>query len=618
MSLVSVQSLTCEQATKLLFKDASFGIQEGDKLAVIGPNGSGKSTLLELIAGSIDATSSTIVTRNGLQISYLKQQLEFEPSHTIQDHLFQSKTPAALAYQEYQECLSRYQVSVNDDTEEAFNLASAKMDQLDAWAYESRVTSILSELDIDDLSQKMSDLSGGMLKKIALAQFFFDSADLLILDEPTNHLDVQTIEWLEGMLKQSQSAILMVTHDRYFLDKVCTKVIEIDQQHLFLYEGNYHAYLDQRQQRYAEQEKHESRIQSVLRVELAWLKRGPKARSTKQKARKDRIYSLLSRDSIDSQQSVSFDVADRRLGKKICELKEVSKSFSNQNVISSFSYRFNQGDRIGIVGPNGSGKTTLLKLIMEQISPDSGEVDCGVNTTFAYFDQHSEHFDLDQTILEHVNEIGSQIKRHDDTYVSAPKLLEQFLFPSSMLNTPIYKLSGGERRRLHLVCLLLENPNFLLFDEPTNDLDIQTLSVLETFLNEFKGCVLVISHDRYFMDRVVNQLFVFKPGGVIVPITGSYSDYREILREIELSKSKPSKLSSSVSDRDERHAHQKALKLIEKKIAKLEKEQESLSYRLSELSPTDSTYVTVCSDLKSLSSNLDSAMEEWESLLTNE
>ena len=504
MSLLSVKDLSCSQAIKVLFENATFGINENDKIALIGPNGCGKTTLLTLLSEVTQDTHPNIATQNGLTIAYLNQKLKFNPAHTIQEHLFESEDPAIKALRYYQKCLMEYQENQTPDTEDAFTNASSEMDRLDAWEYEDRVSCILKELNITNMDQHMRDLSGGMLKKISLAQFFFNKADLLILDEPTNHLDIKTIEWLEGMLAASKSALLMVTHDRYFLDKVCNKVFEIDQQQLFVYNGNYQIYLEQRDQRYAAQNKHEQSIQSVLRVELAWLRRGPKARSTKQKARKERIHTMIDRKMVTPEQVLSLNVKERRLGKKICELKHVTKTFDTRPIITDFSYIFKQGERIGILGPNGTGKTTLLNLIMGILEPDSGEVDVGINTLFGYFDQHSKEFNLDQTIYEHVTEIGTQITNHEGRLISAAKLLEQFLFPSSMLKTPIGKLSGGEKRRLHLVCLLLKNPNFLLFDEPTNDLDIQTLSVLEDFLASFAGCVIVITHDRYFMDRVVD------------------------------------------------------------------------------------------------------------------
>lgn len=616
MSLLSVKNLSCAQAVKILFENATFGVNTGDKIALIGPNGSGKTTLLTLLSNVVEAPHENVATQNGLTIAYLAQKLAFNPEHSIQDHLFQSEAPAVTAIAQYQKSLNDYQNKQTTETEEAFTHASSEMDRLNAWEYEDRVNSILTELNITQLDQKMSDLSGGMLKKISLAQFFFDSADLLILDEPTNHLDIRTIEWLEGMLAASQSALLMVTHDRYFLDKICNKIVEIDQEKLFVYNGNYQVYLEQRDQRYAEQAKHEQSIQSVLRVELAWLRRGPKARSTKQKARKERIHTMLDRNTITPEQVLALNVKERRLGKKICELKHVKKSFGDTPIIDDFSYIFKQGERIGILGPNGAGKTTLLNLIMDKLTPDSGEIDVGVNTVFGYFDQHSQEFDLNQTIYEHVTEIGTQIRNHEGTLVSASKLLEQFLFPSHMLSTPIGKLSGGERRRLHLVCLLLANPNFLLFDEPTNDLDIQTLSVLESFLADFKGCVIVISHDRYFMDRVVDQLFVFKGKGKIASMEGTYTDYHDALKEIEAleKKNKTPTDKPKTSQTTLEPQEQREFNALESQIESLETEQSRLNEELSTLASHSEDYATLCKRIKLISDELALKLEKWEEL----
>ena len=522
MSLLSVNQLTLVQGIKTLIDNATFGVAASDKIAIVGPNGCGKTTLLTLLSKVKTESVEGVVCQKGLRITFLRQTQDFNPDDSISDHLFQSNSRASVAIRRYQLALSH---SENPNSEDELVEAMSEMDQANAWEYEARVSSILSELKLSDLSLKMKDLSGGMQKKIALAQAFFEDCELLILDEPTNHLDIETIEWLENTLKRYQSAILMVTHDRYFLDKVCTKIIEIDACKLYVHEGNYPYYLEQRNARYAAQEKHNQTLQSILRIELAWLRQGPKARSTKQRARKQRIEGLQSIDKSVSQEGLELSVANRRLGKKILEIKAVDKSFESKPILSEFSYTFKLGERLGIVGPNGVGKTTLLNLITGRLSPDAGEVDPGVNTVFGYFDQHSFAVESDQTVYEHVADIGNQIKLHDDTVVSASQLLERFLFPSAMLKTPIAKLSGGEKRRLHLVCLLLKNPNFLVFDEPTNDLDIQTLSVLEDFLINFSGCVIVISHDRYFMDRVVNQILVIQGPGDILSFPGNYSDY---------------------------------------------------------------------------------------------
>ena len=621
MSLISVLSLSCEHASRCLFKDANFSIASGDKVAVVGPNGCGKSSLLDILANPDGSQLASVVKQNGLRVAFCPQKIQFDPDHSIYDHLFQSDSSVTQAYKAYDRALKSYQTFQTTESEQAFNDASQRMDQCDAWVYESRVRALLNELHIDDLNKKMGLLSGGMLKKIALAQFFLEPADCLILDEPTNHLDIPTIEWLEKRLLETSSALIMVTHDRYFLNKVCQKIIEIDQQTVYTYDGNYEAYLAQREQRLARAQKSESRVQSVLRVELAWLKRGPKARSTKQKARKDRIHALMTRDALTPEAVLSFNVADRRMGKKICELKAISKSFDERCVIRPFSYRFNEGDRIGILGPNGSGKTTLVNMIMQELRPDSGEIDVGVNTEFGYFDQHSASFDPYQTVLEFVNEIGSHIKQHDGTYVSGSKLLEQFLFSSEQFNTPIGQLSGGEKRRLHLVSLLLKNPNFLIFDEPTNDLDIQTLSVLEQFLCDFKGSVIVISHDRYFLDRVVNQLFVLKPNTDIAVLAGSYSDYADVVKDIHLLDSERVKNNDkpSISNNQKNRQKQKQIQMLEKKIENLEsKKKQILMQQLSDMGFDHPDYKQQCEKSACLDTELDTAMSEWSALVDND
>lgn len=622
MTLLSVNSLRCTQSFKLLFENASFGIEAQDKVALIGRNGSGKTTLLTLLAESKKMPHPAVALKQDLRITALAQQSDFDPEHTILDHIFRSQTRAAKALHGYQSALLAFESGDSETAEEDFNQANSEMEQANAWDYEARVSSLLRELNIDTLTQKMKDLSGGMRKKIALAQAFFEDSDLLILDEPTNHLDVVTIEWLENMLRRHSSAVLMVTHDRYFLDKICTKILEIDQQKVFSYKGNYLTYLEQREYRYQVQDKNEQRIQSVLRVELAWLRRGAKARSTKQKARKDRAYDMINRDGVTKEASIELSVGHRRLGKKILELKEVYKSFDEKKIIQDFSHSFKLGERIGILGPNGSGKTTLLKLIMEQLEPDKGVIDVGVNTVFGYFDQHSLVLDDEQTIFEYVSQIGSQIMRPDGTIISASKLLETFLFPSQMLKTPINKLSGGERRRLHLVCLLLKNPNFLLFDEPTNDLDIQTLSVLEDFLMNFSGCVIVISHDRYFMDRVVDHLFVFQQRGRINEFTGSYSEYREHLKDMKteaLKKATPSQSTQNNRKEDKpvkklSFNEQEEFKKLEKDIESLEKEKKELSEKFSAGTLHADHYKSAGERLKAIDESLETKFVRWEKL----
>ena len=621
MILLSVQNLSASRGAKDLFQNVTFGMAEGEKIALIGVNGCGKSTLLSEVALAIGKSHPHIQSTPGLAVALLSQTPSFLPEDTILEHLFRGDSGVVQLIRDYHRCL----VDLEGDQAEAAGAAlsdlMARMDVAQAWDYERRVTSILKELHISDLTQKMGTLSGGMVKKVALARLFFEDADLLILDEPTNHLDIETIDWMETMLKRSQAAVLMVTHDRYFLDRVCTRIFEIDQKTLFIYEGNYPVFLEQRAARLLAQQNQEMTIQSILRVELEWLKRGPKARSTKQKARKDRIDEMQNRQGLEEVSAIELGVSGRRLGKKILELKKITKSFGDKPVLSPFSYTFKEGDKIGILGPNGAGKSTLFNLISERLVPDSGVVDAGINTHFGHFEQQSDAMDEAMSVLSYAKQYGEQIMMHDGVRVSVAKLLERFLFPVSSFNTLIGKLSGGERRRLQLVCMLLENPNFLLFDEPTNDLDVMTLSVLESFLLGFKGCVLIISHDRYFLDRVVDQLFVFDGNGGISPFWGGYSDYADSLKfKPVLAPSPPQEkapvVSKPVSEKKKNLSfkEQAEFEKLESTIESLETEKEGLTALFLSDTTTADAYKMAGLRLSEIEDSLETLMARWEAL----
>lgn len=612
MHYLSVQNLTCVQGAKTLFDSISFGIEAGEKIALIGINGCGKTSLLNEIVAVSQTPNAAIMTKQGLKISYLSQLPTFDPQYTILDHIFQSNTPTARVLRSYHRCLE--DPSLGAELSECL----AQMDIYGAWDYEAKITAILDELKLYQLHLPMSTLSGGMIKKVSLAQVFFEEADLLILDEPTNHLDIETITWLENTLKKMNKALLMVTHDRYFLNKVCTKIIEIDKKQLFTYHGNYQAYLEQKALRLKTQQRTEENIEAILRVELEWLSRGPKARSTKQKARIQRIDAMQTREVEEKNIDIELGVAGRRLGKKILELKEVTKTFENRVVIPAFSYTFKQREKIGILGPNGSGKTTLLNLITGQISPDSGIIDAGVNTFFGYFDQHSRTLETDLTVYEHIHKIGSYITLHDGTQLSAAKLLEQFLFPSYMFKTKIKDLSGGERRRLDLVSMLLKNPNFLLFDEPTNDLDITTLSILENFLLTFAGCAVVISHDRYFMDRVVDQLLVFDEGQ-LTHFSGTYSDYVFMQQEKGIKqKVAPAIKKSEPPQRDLHKSQKQEMKTLETEIQALELEFKKIDQFFLSNAGSALDYEIAGKRRKEVEQSLEIKFAKWEQLASLE
>lgn len=611
MPILSIKNLSCIQGIKVLFENATFAIEKHDKVAIVGPNGCGKSSLLKQIQHAAATPSKHISTQKGLKVAALLQEPLFEPEHRIQEALKHAQLPSAQIIYRYEHTLKHYQDQACAASEAAFLAASEAMDAFNLWDYEEQVTSVLATLGIHNLNHKLKDLSGGMRKKIALAQLALEDVDVLILDEPTNHLDIVTIEWLEAMIKKSKVTLLMVTHDRYFLDRLCSKIIEIDQQRIYMHPGNYQYYLEQRNQRYLAQEKQENRMQSILRVELEWLKRGPKARSSKQKARKDRIESMKIRHIQGPENQLELGVIKSQLGNKILELKNISKSFGAKRVVDDFSFVFEKGDKIGIIGPNGAGKTSLLNLIMQKVKPDSGQIDVGVHTKIAYFDQHSADVDEEATIYEYVLEIGRFITRSDGVQVSASQLLETFLFPSAMLKTPIKKLSGGEKRRLHLVCLLLKNPNFLLFDEPSNDFDIQTLSVLEDFLILFSGVIVIVSHDRYFMDRVVETLLLLKPDGKIEPFQGNYSAYAETINHDE-KKPRQLRLKKTVDSKKEQ---QHKIKALEKEIEHLEKEKQGYVAQYNNMGQNDLDFEKLGKAIKALDLKIDSALAEWEALL---
>lgn len=531
MNLISIDKISKTMGDKTLFTDISFGLDEGQKTALIGVNGCGKSTLLKIIAG-LQQPDSGIVSRNReCRINYLKQLPEHNPSDTILDHIMKGDSELVQLIRHYEELCANPSESANYQKD--FDRTTEEMNKLDAWQYEYEVKSILGELGINDVSLKLGELSGGMLKKVALAQALIDEGNLLILDEPTNHLDINTVDWLQTYLAKTNKSILMVTHDRYFLDSICNNIIEIDRGGIFTFNGNYSYYLEKKTEMENSLLREEDRIRNILRNELKWLKAGVKARTTKQKARKERIELMQNRPKLQKEQNIELEISGRRLGKQILEVEDISKSYGDKEVIKPFTYTFKHKEKLGIVGPNGAGKSTFIRLITSEEPSDTGEVRTGVNTSFAVFDQHSKILDPDKRLIDVIKEEKETIFLPNGKSISAGQMLEKFLFPSIMHHTPVHKLSGGEKRRLHLVLILMLNPNFLILDEPTNDLDIKTLAVLEDFLVDFPGCLLVVSHDRIFMNRVTDTLLIFDGKGNIDKFPGDYDDYIEEKRERE-------------------------------------------------------------------------------------
>lgn len=540
MNLLSISNLSKIGREEPLFTEVTFGLNEGEKAALIGKNGTGKSTLLNTIAGILQPDNGTVVLNKTGGTSFLPQNPLYEKEDTIRDHIFKSKSPKLEIIREYEElCLNLG--SLSQSQQNRYDQLCDTMEKQDLWNYEAQISSILSTLGITDMSRKMGSLSGGMIKKVALAQVLVEDTKLLLLDEPTNHLDITTISWLQDYLKNTDRAVLMVTHDRYFLDNVCTNIYELDHHKLKLYQGNYSTYLEKKETENEIAQNTDRRIEAVLRFERDWLLRGPCARGTKAKARIQHDMELINREKFKEDKGFTFEVKGRRLGGKVLELHGISKNFpkgyagadagNTTPVIKDFSYNFTAGQKIGIFGNNGTGKSTLLNIITGNLEPDSGTVVVGDNTHFAYYQQNPFFKDTSLTVLEYIQEAAENVIMNNGKTYSAARFLEEFGFEGKIQYSPVATLSGGERKRLFLVRLLISNPNFLILDEPTNDFDIFTMNILEQFLEQFQGCLLIVSHDRYFMDKVADTLFILEDNGDISGFVGKCSEYIDYLAE---------------------------------------------------------------------------------------
>lgn len=528
MRLLTVENVAKSYAEKMLFEDISFSITDNERIGIIGVNGTGKSTLLKIIAGVEEADRGEITHSKGYTISYLPQQPDFTKGNTVLDQVFQGNSPLLRLLKEYEEAMIQIERdSMNTANQEKLYELQQKMDAANAWEANSNAKAVLSKLGINDFSQDVTELSGGQKKRVALAQSLIEVPDLLILDEPTNHLDFETIKWLEDYLAKYSGALLVVTHDRYFLDRVTNRIIELDEGRLYTYTGNYSSFLEAKALRIEQEQASELKRQNLYRRELAWIRRGAKARTTKQKARIQRFEEIENAKKTVNTEKVDISVGGSRLGKKVIELRNVSKRFGETKILEDVNLLIKPGDRIGIVGRNGSGKSTLLNIIAGKLPVDTGEIEIGQTVKLAYYTQESMDMDVNKRMIEYIKETAEMIHTLDGKIVSAAQMLERFLFPMHTHGTPIRKLSGGERRRLYLLKIIMGEPNVLLLDEPTNDLDTQTLTVLEDYLEEFPGVVITVSHDRYFLDKVTDQLLIFEEGNKITTYFGDYSDYLE-------------------------------------------------------------------------------------------
>lgn len=520
-SLLQIDSLSKSFGDLLLFKDISFGIAEGDKIGLIAANGSGKTTLLNIIYGKEPYDSGRVVFRNDIRIDYLEQSPSFNPELTVLEACFSANNDVV-------KLIARYEDIISSENQNDLPQILAEMDLHNAWDYEQRIKNILSQLKIFNFNQKISELSGGQVKRVALANVLISEPELVILDEPTNHLDLDMVEWLEEFLSRNNISLLMVTHDRYFLDRVCSQIIEIDNKQIYSYKGNYTYYLEKRDERILSQNAEVSRAKNLMRKELDWMRRQPQARGTKSKSRIDAFYTLEEKAKQQREEkNIQLNTKGAYIGKKIFEAKHVSKSFDNIKITEDFNYHFTRYEKMGIVGNNGTGKSTFIKMLLGIVKPDKGYFEIGETVNFGYYSQDGLKFDEQKKVIDVVTDIADVIDQGDGKQLTASQFLQHFMFPPEKQHNYIYKLSGGEKRRLYLCTVLIKSPNFLVLDEPTNDLDIITLNILEEYLASFKGCLIIISHDRYFMDKVVDHILVFHGDARIQNFPGNYSQYRE-------------------------------------------------------------------------------------------
>ena len=526
MNLITLENISKSYSEKILANNVSLGINEGEKIGLIGVNGTGKSSFLKIVAGVEEPDEGTVTKGNRVRIEYLAQTPDYDDNATVLEQVFKGNSEEMRILREYEELLEKIDKGeVNGDDSERLIRLQGKIDALNLWDMESEAKNVLTKLGITNFEEKVGNLSGGQKKRIMLAAALITPCELLILDEPTNHLDNETISWLEEYLNSRKGALLMITHDRYFLDRVTNRILELDRGRLFSYDGNYSVFLEKKMERIAIEKASEEKRQNLMRKELAWVRRGAKARTTKQKARLQRFDELVNQEGFIENENIEISVMGTRLGKKIIEIEHLNKSFGDKKIVDDFNYIVLRSDRIGIVGPNGIGKSTLMGMIEGKVAPDSGEIIKGETVKIACFSQEDTHMHPEMRAIDYIKEAGEYLQTATGERITASQMCEKFLFDGTLQWTMIGMLSGGERRRLHLLRVLMEAPNVLLLDEPTNDLDIETLNRLEDYLDDFGGVVITVSHDRYFLDRICNKIFSYNGNGKIDIYTGNYGDY---------------------------------------------------------------------------------------------
>ncbi len=635
MGVITLQSVKKDFGIKEILKDASFSLNADEKVGLIGTNGSGKSTLLKMIAGMEPIDGGEIIVNPGAKVIYLPQQPDLDESLTVLEQIFADSSEQMNLVREYEEISDKLAKNPEDNQLlSRLGEVTSRMDILGAWEVETNAKIILSQLGITDFDAKIGTLSGGYRKRIALATALLSEPDLLLMDEPTNHLDADSVEWLQSYLNRRNGALLLITHDRYFLDKVTNRIIEIDRGDFYTYSGNYSYYLQKKAEAEESAASSQRKFKGVLRRELEWLKKGPKARSTKQKARIDRISQMRETEFKQTQGKVDISTASRRIGKKVIEVNNISKAFDNRTLFKDFTYEFSPEDRVGIIGENGAGKSTLINIITGREQPDTGEVDIGSTVYIGYFDQHSEELigasNDSQRVIDYIKQEGAEfIETADGTRISASQMLERFLFPPNQQYAPIDKLSGGEKRRLFLLRVLMSAPNVLILDEPTNDLDVQTLAVLEDYLEDFKGCVIVVSHDRYFLDRTIDRIFAFEDTK-IREFPGNYSVYLDFKRaeeakakqlQAELEKSKPKAAAQKVETQVKKEDNKKKRRLsnwerkefeqLEGKIAELEEEKTQTEMALTKGAGNYTEVQELYDKVEKLKEEIENKTERW-------
>ena len=614
MQFLSVENASKSYGEKVIVKDLNLSISKGDRIALIAKNGSGKTTLMRMICGEegLEGENARIHISKDIRISYLAQEPDLDPDATVVDAVFDADLPAIKA-------LKKYETALLFGIEADINAATLMMDDTKAWDVEAKVQTILSKLRINYLDQKIGSLSGGQRKRIALAKLIIEEPEFIIMDEPTNHLDIDMIEWLEEYLQSPDITLLMVTHDRYFLERVCNEIFELDRGTLYVYRGNYSQYLEKKEARLANEAANYEKNTQLFKRELEWMRRMPQARTTKSKSRIDKFYDI--KESIRNKRNedqVQILIEPVRLGSKIVEFHNVSKSFGEKTVMANFSYKFKKGERVGIVGINGAGKSSFVKLLTEQFPPTTGKIIIGETVQFGYYDQEGLQLKSDMTVIDVIREIADFIPLAKGLKMTAETLLEKFLFPRSQQRVYVSQLSGGEKRRLYLLTVLIKNPNFLILDEPTNDLDIITLNVLEDYLEDYPGCLVIVSHDRYFMDKLVDHIFVVEEGGHIIDYNGTYTEYRmdKLEQEAELASQKPvSNVANESSESKLSFEQRKEIKSIEKQLEKLEERKKEITAQFDNPALTPDKIMELSKKLDEVNGEIEEKEMRWMELV---